>query len=173
MSGNIYLIGFMGVGKTTISKYLQKLLEWEEIDTDQQIVEQEGMSITDIFAQKGEEYFRSVERHVIQECANAKNKIVSCGGGVILSEQNRVCMKNSGTVVLLSATPQTIYTHVKDDTSRPLLKGNMSVEYIGELLAQRQPMYELARDITIITDGKTPNEIAHEIWGRVMERSNS
>ena len=112
--GNIYLIGFMGVGKTTVSKYLRELTGWEEVDTDKVIVRKKNMGIPEIFEKYGENYFRNLESHILEDYAKKGQRIVSCGGGIILRENNRRLMKKSGTVILLSATPQTIYENVKD-----------------------------------------------------------
>ena len=114
---NIYLIGFMGVGKTTVSKYLRELTGWEEVDTDKVIVRKKNMGIPEIFEKYGENYFRNLESHILEDYAKKGQRIVSCGGGIILRENNRKLMKKSGTVILLSATPQTIYENVKDATA--------------------------------------------------------
>lgn len=160
---NIYLIGFMGVGKTTVSKQLKEMTGWEEADTDKVIVSKKKMSIPEIFEKYGERYFRDLETNILRDFSKEKKKIISCGGGVILKEENRKIMKGSGTVVLLSAKPETIYEHVKKGKDRPLLNGNMNLEYIGKLMSEREPFYEAAKDVEIITDGKTPEEVAREM----------
>lgn len=165
--GNIYLIGFMGVGKTTVSKHLRELTQWEEIDTDKVIVRKKNMSIPEIFEKYGENYFRNLESHILQDYAKAGKQIISCGGGVILREENRRTMKKSGTVVLLSASPQTIYENVKDGKDRPLLNGNMNPAYIEKMMQERQPYYDKAKDIEIVTDEKAPKDVALEILERL------
>lgn len=166
--GNIYLIGFMGVGKTTVSKYLRELTGWEEVDTDKVIVRKKNMGIPEIFEKYGENYFRNLESHILEDYAKKGQRIVSCGGGIILRENNRRLMKKSGTVILLSATSQTIYENVKDGKDRPLLNGNMNPDYIGQMMQERQPYYEKAKDIEIVTDEKAPKDVAFEIIERLQ-----
>jgi len=96
---------------------------------------------------------------------NKRNCIVSCGGGVVLKEENVSRMKKSGKIVLLTASPEVIYERVKDDEERPLLKGHKSVEEISELMEGRREKYEKAADVLISTDGKSVEEICTEISG--------
>lgn len=160
---NIYLIGFMGVGKTTVSKRLKQLTGWDEIDTDAEIIRRQGQSISDIFAMEGEKYFRQLEKELVQELSQTSGKIVSCGGGVALQEDNVAAMQAGGTVIWLKAKPSTIYEHVKNDHGRPILAGHMNVEYITELMSVREPWYEKAQTMSIDTDGKHSDQIAREI----------
>lgn len=160
---HIFLIGFMGVGKTSTSRQLSKKLQVEEVDTDAMIVEQEGRSITKIFEESGEPYFRKVETGTLDMLSGKAPCIVSCGGGMAMREENVAKMKESGTVIFLTATPETIYEHVKDSTNRPLLNGNMNVPYIKQLMDARAPKYSAAADIFIETDGCTPAEVADKI----------
>ena len=160
---HIALIGFMGVGKSTISRQLQKISGKPEIDTDQWIVKQEGRSIPDIFAAEGEEYFRMVETAMIDELGTMEPAIVSCGGGMAIRDINVKKLQALGEVVLLTAEPETIYERVKDSTNRPLLNGNMNVEYISELMEKRRPFYEKAATVKVATDGREISDIAKEI----------
>ncbi|SEG11190.1 shikimate kinase [Eubacterium ruminantium] len=160
---NIFLIGFMGSGKSAVCSRLHELTGMEVIEMDASIVDSEQMSINDIFASKGEEYFRDLETNLIKLISEESNKAVSCGGGAILRPANVEYMKKSGKIVLLSATPETIYERVKDSTNRPLLNGNMNIPYIAELMKKRQPRYEAAAEITIDVNGKTLDEICNEI----------
>ena len=160
---NIFLIGFMGSGKSTIACELKKQLGMELVEMDARIVKEQGMRINDIFAQYGEDHFRDIESRLILTIGDEGNTIVSCGGGVIVRPQNTEYMKKSGKVVYLKATPETIYERVKHSTDRPILNGNMNVEYIAELMEKRRPLYEGAADITIVTDGKGRDEICKEI----------
>lgn len=162
---NIFLIGFMGAGKSTVAKTLQEKLKMNLVEMDARIVEEQGMSINDIFAKYGEDYFRDIESRLILDIGKEGNTIVSCGGGVVVREKNIEYMKQNGKVVYLSATPETIYNRVKDSTDRPILNGHMSVEYIAELMENRRALYEAVADITIHTDGRTTEEICEEIMG--------
>lgn len=163
MKGNIFLIGFMGTGKSTIARELKKMLHTECMEMDDMIVESQGMSIPDIFEKYGEDYFRDVESKLLIDLKKKENVIVSCGGGVVVRPENINHMKESGKIILLSATPQTVYERVKNNTNRPILNGNMNVEYIEGLMEKRREKYQEAADITVITDDKNVAEICREI----------
>lgn len=167
---NIVLIGFMGTGKTTVSELLSQNEKMEMIEMDQYIAKQEQMSIPQIFEQKGEEYFRNLETKLLIDLQETKNLIISCGGGVPLRECNVVEMKKNGKVVLLTATPETIYERVKNDENRPVLKGRKNAEGIKQLLEERREKYEKAADITVSTDHKTVQEICEEIMNKVNDK---
>ena len=106
---NIFLIGFMGAGKSTIAGELKDKLEMDRVEMDQMIVEKQGMSISEIFDEYGEAYFRNLESNTLIELQKRKQTIVSCGGGVVMREENTDHMKKNGRVVLLTAKPETIY----------------------------------------------------------------
>lgn len=160
---NIFLIGFMGVGKSTMARLLAGELDAKLIEMDETIEEETQMSISAIFEQYGEEHFRDLETELIRRIAGEGGAIVSCGGGAVLRAENVRMMKESGRIVFLSATAETIYERVKDSTNRPLLAGNMNVEYIAKLIERRQEAYEQAADVTIATDGKSMQTILTEI----------
>ena len=164
---NIFLIGFMGVGKSTVSDYLSKILASPQVEMDQVIVNKEHMSINKIFEEYGEEYFRNCETNLLIELQKKNNQIVSCGGGVAMREINVREMKKNGRVVLLTASPETILERVKDSDERPLLRGRKNTEYISELMAIRRPKYRAAADIIVDTDHKNVEEIAEEIVGKL------
>ena len=166
---NIFLIGFMGSGKSTVASCLSKDYGMEIIEMDQIIVEREGMSIPDIFAQKGEPYFRDAETNLLIEIQSEENKVVSCGGGVVLREKNVEEMKKSGKIVLLNAKPETILERVTADDNRPLLHGNKNVEFISNMMEQRRLKYEGAADFVVQTDGKTADVICKEIIEKIGE----
>lgn len=163
MKDTIFLIGFMGSGKSTVAKELCKMLDAKLVEMDERIVEEQRMSINDIFAKYGENHFRDIESHLVEEIAREGNAVVSCGGGVVVRDKNVATMKERGKIVYLTADPKTIYERVKDSTNRPILNGNMNVEYITELMARRKDLYHGAADIEIGTDGKTVKDICEEI----------
>jgi len=160
---NIYLIGFMGAGKSTVAGILGEKLGMSVVEMDERIVCEQGMSINEIFAKYGETHFRDVESELVVNIGLEGNSVVSCGGGVVVRDVNTQNMKKSGTIVYLTATPETIYERVKDSTNRPILNGNMNVEYIASLMEKRRELYNSAADICVATDGKTATEIADEI----------
>lgn len=164
---NILLIGFMGTGKSTVSAKLKQMLEMKEVDTDALIEEREGMSISDIFSKKGEEAFRKMETDLLHELKYSENLIVSCGGGMALRDENAAIMKEVGTVVWLTARPETILKRVQYDDSRPLLRGHKNVEFIQDLLKKRLPKYEAAADMIVATDDRNVWDICEEIKKRL------
>ncbi len=164
---NIFLIGFMGAGKSTIAKELQSALQMNLVEMDARIVEEQGMSINDIFEKYGEAHFRDLESNLILTIGSEGNTIVSCGGGVVVRSENVTNMKESGKIIFLAATPETIYERVKDSTDRPILNGHMNVDYIRELMEKRRVLYENAADIRIDVDGKSVLEVCHEIIRKI------
>ena len=160
---NLFLIGFMGCGKSTMARLLSKETGADLIEMDETIEAEAGMSIREIFEQYGETHFRDLESELVVRIREAGGAVVSCGGGAILRSENVENMKKNGTIVYLSATPETIYARVKNSTHRPLLNGNMNVEYIAELMGKRLPLYEAAADIVIAVDGKEKNQVVEEL----------
>ncbi len=160
---NIYLIGFMGSGKSAVCSRLHELTGMEVVEMDAILTDNEKMTINDIFATKGEEYFRDKETELLTQLSDESCKAVSCGGGAILRPQNVSLMKESGKIILLSAKPETIYDRLKDSDDRPLLHGNMNVPFIAEMIEKRRPRYESAADYTITVDNKSLDDICREI----------
>lgn len=171
LPANLFLVGFMGAGKSTVSRALSSLCGLNIVEMDQIIAERNGMSIPEIFAQKGEDYFRQEETDLLRSCRTRKNQIVSCGGGVVMRPVNVEEMKQNGLIVLLQARPETILERVQDSHDRPLLENNKTVDHIAALMEARRPAYEAAADLVIDTDGKTALEICEELLARIAERS--
>ena len=164
---NIMLIGFMGSGKSTIAKYLSHILEMQDLETDEFIVKREDMTINEIFQRKGEEYFRRCENNALRELETRQGIIISCGGGMPMKDENVELMKKSGKIVLLTASPETIYERVKYSNERPLLNGNMNVEYIKDLMEKRKDRYESIADIVVDTNNKPIHVIAEEVVSKL------
>ena len=160
---NLFLIGFMGCGKSTMARILVRETGAELIEMDETIEAEAGMSINEIFEQYGETHFRNLESQLIERIMKKGGAVVSCGGGAILRPENVANMKKNGTIVYLSATPETIYERVRHSTNRPLLNGNMNVEYITQLMNKRLPMYETAADVVISVDNKEKMKVAEEL----------
>ena len=165
---NIFLIGFMGTGKTTIANCLSRKLDRKVVEMDQIISERAGMSISDIFKTYGEQHFRDLETGLLVETQSGMPVIVSCGGGTPMRECNVAEMKKSGCTVLLTACPETVLQRTKDNHDRPLLEKNKNVEFIAELMEKRREKYEAAADIIIETDGKNKKEICEELVRKVI-----
>ena len=166
---NIFLIGYMGTGKSTIATHMAKQYGMEVLEMDEMLVTQEEMSISDIFAKHGEVYFRDAEMRLLRAICMQDNKIVSCGGGVVLRQQNVDEMRNSGRIVLLTARPETILGRVEYDNSRPLLEGNKTIAFIQEMVETRREKYESASDIMVQTDEKSVVDICDEIIQKIKE----
>lgn len=161
--GHIFLIGFMGAGKSTVSGCLHSLYGMEQMEMDAEIEKEQGKAISRIFQEDGEEYFRNLETALLKSLKNKENLVVSCGGGTAVRQCNVQEMKEQGTIVWLAAKPETVYKRVKNSHNRPLLEGNMNVEYIEKLMSARIPAYRRAADIVVETDGKKAEEICREI----------
>lgn len=169
IKNNIFLIGFMGAGKSTIAAELTKELGMKRVEMDQMIVEQQKMPISEIFDKFGEEHFRDIETALVRELKDKKQMVVSCGGGAVLRDENAKLMKENGAIVLLTATPETIYERVKNSTERPILNGNMNVAYISSLMDKRKDRYFAVADYVVETDGKSAKEICTEIIKKLSQ----
>jgi shikimate kinase len=157
----IYLIGFMGAGKTTVGMALAEKMRFPFYDSDQVVAERTGRSIPQLFDEVGEDGFRDLEQQALQSLP-VENSIIATGGGIILREDNRNYMKENGTVIWLHANPTEIIKRLETDSSRPLLSGNKE-EQIVQLYQKRVDLYKLAADLLVHTDGKTKMEITDEI----------
>ncbi|MGP4074390.1 shikimate kinase [Halobacillus sp. K22] len=158
----IYLIGFMGSGKSTIAGKLSDELKLPYIEMDKSIEEKENMSISEMFAQFGESHFRECETHFLKNIN--EESVVSTGGGVILKDENRHHL-STGTVVFLRASWNTIVSRLQNDQDRPLWKGDLSEKHA--LFAVRQPIYTSLAHHVVDVDNKSPEDIVTEILERL------
>ena len=155
----VILIGYMGSGKTTIGKALSKETGLMFYDLDWYIESRMRKSVSQIFAEKGEEGFRKIEYNMLHEVAEFEDVIISCGGGTPCFFDNMDYLNQQGEVIYLKASPETLYKHLlMAKIERPLLKGKSTEEliaYITEHLKQREPFYEKARhtlDVNVLDD---------------------
>ncbi len=161
---HIILIGFMGAGKSTIGRWLSRKLSRQLLDTDAMIEARAGMTISEIFAVRGEDAFRTAETEVLEGLAQRRQPvIISTGGGMPMREENRRALRSLGRVVYLRTKPETVCERLAGDTTRPLLAGGDRQQKAKELLARRGPVYEETAHLAVDTDGRTPEEIAEEI----------
>jgi shikimate kinase len=165
----IVLVGFMGTGKSTVSRLLSERLGRRRIDLDDEIERSEGRLIADIFTEVGESGFRAVESRVLESIMRTPEAaVVSTGGGAVLAEANRMTMQTFGWVVALTAAAEQIIARVSSDASRPLLAGDVQGR-VRTLLEQRKDAYDFA-DLTVDTTRLTPSQTAEQIllaWDRL------
>lgn len=160
---NIYLIGFMGTGKSTVGKMLAEDLGARFVDTDKLVEEKTGRTIADIFEESSEEEFRRLETEVLRDITEQDNLVVSTGGGIVVTRGNMEMMKDTGLVITLIADVHTIMDRVKnDETNRPLLEVADPFEEIKKLLFDRASFYISAHHI-VETSDITPREAADQI----------
>ncbi len=161
---NLALIGFMGVGKSTIGRMLADSLGYKFCDTDLLIQQFDGRSIAAIFSEDGETAFRELERKIVAEAATCDSQVISTGGGAALDPVNISNLRRSSAIFLLIARPHEILRRIGDARHRPLLAGAPDPRAkIEELLDQRMPRYCAAADYMIITSGKHPADVCSEI----------
>jgi shikimate kinase len=146
---NIYLVGLMGAGKTTIGRFLARRLDWHFIDTDREIERRTGVSIPTIFEIEGEEGFRKRESQVIADISGKISGVVATGGGSVLREENRTAMRMSGFVVYLDVPPQTLWERTRHDKHRPLLQVADPLSKLSRLFVARDPLYREVANLVI------------------------
>lgn len=170
---NIFLIGYMGTGKSAAGSETARLTGFKWYDLDKLIEDRTGMSIPAYMHAYGEESFRDRESETLSAFLNDLSDqpepvLLSCGGGVVLREENREILKQNGLVIRLTASPETVFERVKADGSvRPLLQGSRNEEellqHIRNMEREREQYYAQAADVTIETDGKNASETAELI----------
>lgn len=162
---NIILCGFMGCGKSTVGRRLAQKTGMEFIDMDNYIEAREGRTITDIFAQDGEEAFRRMETEAARELANRHGLIIATGGGTLLRAQNVNIFRKSGVTVLLDTPIGFIQERLKNDTMRPLLQKPNRRKVVSDLYRKRLPAYCAAADVIVDGSGGVDR-----VAGRVLEQ---
>lgn len=166
MKPNMFLIGFMGTGKTTLGQMLADRTGMKFIDLDSQIEEQTGKKIEKIFEDEGEVWFRKKETEMLSEYITQSNQVFSTGGGIVLNPYNVELMKENGIVIALKAEVETLWERLKDSTNRPLLKNENPKEALRELYQQRMGLYDDAH-ISIQVDEYSPVELIQEIQAKI------
>jgi shikimate kinase len=164
----VALAGFMGTGKSRIGWELSRYLSLTFIDTDKVIERVSCMRISDIFEYYGEQTFRDYETEVIRRCLKLDNVVVSTGGGTVNRPENRAMLKSRGPVVVLWASPQTIYQRTRRH-KRPLLELGNPLERITELLSARQAAYQDVGAFHVSTDGRQSQDVVEEIVERLWD----
>jgi len=164
-ASNVYLIGMMGSGKTVTGKALAGLLDYLFVDLDAEIQVREGRSIPEIFAASGESYFRDVEASVLKQFSKKARQVIATGGGIVLREENVQCMKETGKVMLLKASAESLWQRVRYSKDRPLLNKPDPFGALRQILNDREAFYDNACDFSVPTDGKIAEDVASEIRG--------
>ena len=157
---NIYLIGMMGSGKSTLGKSLSEKIQKPFIDLDSEIEKAAGKSITEIFDIDGEEQFRKMETKQLKQYSES---IIACGGGIVLNNANRQFINENGIAILLLATMGELTQRLSTSNNRPLLADNNMEEALTKLWLERQVDYLDTANFTIETDGKNPEQLTQEI----------
>lgn len=163
----VFFVGFMGAGKTSVARKLARSARVASIDMDTFLERSYDKKIRDIFAESGEEGFRSIETEVLLRLATGEPQLISCGGGVVLSERNREILKEHGFVVYLKVTAAEAASRISDVSTRPLFG---DLENAQRVIESRLPLYEDVADIAIDTAGLGTGAIAHEAYGLLKRR---
>jgi shikimate kinase len=160
---NIYLVGPMGAGKSTIGRLLAAELRLPFSDTDKVIEEKSGADIPWIFDVEGEAGFRRRETLALKELGEAQNMVVATGGGIVLSDENRRCLINTGIVIYLMASVEQLLHRTSKDKNRPLLQVDDPEARIQELLDEREALYRDVADHVVETGVLSPKSVAEKI----------
>ncbi len=166
---SIYLCGFMGCGKSTVGKELSKLLDMDFYDLDDYIVQKEGRTIPEIFAQSSEAYFRKAEAQAICELSSC---VVATGGGALINDNTAAFAKENGTVIFLDVPFEICYERIKDDKNRPLAVNNTK-EQLRELFEKRREIYMKNSQLIAKTADKNAQNAAKEIALAIAERTDN
>lgn len=173
VTGNIFLVGLMGAGKTTVGKMLAKRLNKIFIDSDHEIEKRTGVNIPLIFELEGEAGFRSREAAVIQELTAHPGIVLATGGGAVLNPQNRDNLRRNGTVIYLRAKVEDLWQRTRHDKNRPLLQTSDPLGKLRELFAQRDPLYRETADIVVDSGSQSLHALIHQIEDQLAASKNN
>lgn len=167
---NIYLVGLMGAGKTTIGRLLARRLGWEFVDSDHEIVARTGVSIPTIFEIEGEAGFRRRECQIIEELTARHHIVMATGGGVVLAEENRTRLAGNGMVAYLDVSPRQLYERTRHDRNRPLLQVDDPLRRLQTLHDERAPLYREVADVVIDGHGCNAQTIVQTLIREYQNR---
>ncbi len=171
MPGNIFLIGPMGAGKSTIGRHLASLAKKTFLDADKELESRTGASIPLIFEIEGETGFRKREADIIDELTQMQDLVLATGGGAVMNESNRRALHSRGVVVYLAASIDTLVERTRHDKNRPLLQNVDRRKKFEELMAERDPVYRQEADLIVDTDNRSPVAVAKDIVKRLEQQS--
>lgn len=174
MKDNVILIGFMGAGKTSVSRALAEAEKLPLVDVDEMIEKEAGMVTSEIFRLYGEERFRQMETETLEKLIReTDHSVISVGGGLPVREINRKRMRELGTVVFLNVKAETVLKRLEGDTTRPMLYAADKEKRVKDLLAFRSPLYREAAHIVVDTDDKTIRQVAEEVAKTALRKAGS
>jgi shikimate kinase len=166
---NIFLVGLMGAGKTSVGKLLAQRLQMEFFDCDQEVESATGVKVAVIFEIEGESGFRAREAKMLAQLASRKNVLVATGGGAVLSAANRRLLADNGVVVYLRAAPADLWRRTRHDKQRPLLNTGDRMARLEQLYVERDPLYREIADIIIDTGSQSLGALASKLEQRLLE----
>ncbi|WP_246232412.1 shikimate kinase [Usitatibacter rugosus] len=172
-TGNIFLVGMMGAGKTTIGRALARKLGLVFADADKELVTRTGVAVATIFEIEGEAGFRKRESTLLVELAAGENAVIATGGGVVLDPENRKVMRERGTVVYLRARLESLWERTRHDTSRPLLATPDPKATLATLLEQREPLYMECAHLVVDTGPQSPSALATRLAATLRQHAGS
>lgn len=167
--GHVFLVGFMGSGKSTVARLVAEALGRPCVDLDDALERTSGRTPAEIFAEDGEDAFRMLETEALERLVDAPASVVACGGGVVVRPENRATLKRMGSVVYLRVTAGEALARIGDVSTRPLLAGSGGVIAATSLLQAREALYTSVADITVETVGRDARAVADEIVSRLVE----
>jgi shikimate kinase len=170
-TGNIFLVGMMGAGKTTIGRALARKLGLDFADADKELVTRTGAAVATIFEIEGEAGFRKRESALLVELAAGENSVIATGGGVVLAEENRKVMRERGTVVYLRARVESLWERTRHDSSRPLLETPDPRGTLATLLEQREPLYLEVAHLVVDTGPQSPSALATRLAATLRQQA--
>lgn len=171
---NIFLIGPMGAGKTSVGRFLAKQLNKDFYDSDEEIEKKTGVSLSWLFDLEGMVGYRLREMHVIDELSRLSHIVLSTGGGCVETSGVREYLRQRGTVIYMKVSLQTQLNRLKRDKKRPLLQGDNPQEVLIRLWKEREPLYENIADLIVITDNRSVRDVCNDILAWLSsEKTNS
>lgn len=160
MKGHLFLVGFMGAGKSSVGKVVAEKLGMPFVDLDEVILSASGMPVKEIFESRGEEAFRALETEALLKIESAAASVVACGGGVVLAPANRETLKRAGKVIYLKVDAAEALARIGDTSTRPLLSGPSGTMAATSILQARKSLYAAVADHVVDTRGRSIEEVA-------------